>query len=112
MNPVLFKQSGGKSVEEQPRIVEPSDLIKPVLEREGMEKVTALLLECYDKEDEGNMEELVKNLGKEACIWARQGYEVLHAFKEEDQFEKVVPYLMGIVADRHARFHLLSHFKG
>ena len=50
------------------------------------------------------MEELVKNLAKEHMVWSGQAVEILHVFKNIEQFVGVAVFLMQRCMDRHNRF--------
>ena len=69
-----------------------------------------MLIQCYQDEDEYNQEELVKNLAKEHMIWAKQAYEIMFTFKNQEIFVKLLPFLLNRIVDRHNRFLLVSHF--
>jgi hypothetical protein len=74
------------------------------------ERFITMIGQCYREEDEQNQEELVRNMGKDNLVWARQALEVLYSFKNIEIFAKIAPYLMNRVADRHNRFSLVSNF--
>lgn len=56
-----------------------------------------------------NQEELVRSLGTEHVLWARQAADLMFSFKNQEALAKVVPYLMNRVLDRHNRFALVGH---
>ena len=53
---------------------------------------------------------MIKNLSKEHTIWASQGFEILYAFRNLENFCKIAPYLVNRVADRHLKYQFVGHF--
>jgi hypothetical protein len=70
-----------------------------------------MLIQSYQDEDHINSEELVKNLTKENSLWTSQAFEILHVFKNSNDFTRAAPYLLNRIVDRHNRFNLVAHFE-
>jgi len=63
-----------------------------------------MLIERYKDEDQANMVELIVNLAREHAIWFSQAHESLYVCKYQEQYARVVPYLINSIQDRHLRF--------
>lgn len=72
-----------------------------------MSRLLDMLLIGYQNDEESNNLELIKNLAKEHMIWSKQGLEILHVFRNIENFAEVVPFLINRIADRHNRFSLV-----
>lgn len=66
-----------------------------------------MLIQSYTDEDECNQAELIKNLAKEHMMWTHQAFELLHTFRDQGTYVKIVPFLMNRIKDRHMRFSLV-----
>lgn len=63
-----------------------------------------MIIERYGEEDYANVIELIINLCKQYALWFSQAHEAMFVLKFQEEFNKVAPFLMNSIQDRHLRF--------
>jgi hypothetical protein len=93
-----------KNLNKPQESIELENIVKEPISDNAANYFFQMVVERYEEQDEENMVEYITNLALQHSLWFSQAHEALFLCKYPNQFQRVAPFLISQIMDRHLRF--------